>query len=610
MAPACFPRILVGGGGDRSCSRIAILNASRQHRNDHGRSPSGRAVSSLHAPAPDQQSGGRSILPRARLIPTTSAIDGYPSFRENSGPFPWHSRQEPVGFTQGALVLDGGHRIRLGQGAANQVHLVHAELPEVAAHQRRVDGARGLALQHPAQRLRPMGVDQRVGALVGAEDRTEELATHPQPSVETSYSGRSHLQSCFNVSEMAVASLSAATSELAALTGGAQVALDRSLTDQWFDMTVRPIGWTIPETWDPIAGDYRARNGWIRLHTNVPRHREASLSVPRVDADRERGAEAAARWDRFDLENAVIADGGCAAAMLSLDEWAAHPQGRSVATEPLIAWDQISIASPLPLPVDRLAALRVLDLARVLARPVATRFLAGFGAQVLRVDPPGREEKGLEPEVTLGKSCAGLDLHTPADRTRFEELLRTASVLVHGYRPGALEVLGHGVDARRALNPALVDVTLSAYGGSGPWAGRRGFDSLVQMSSGLAAEGMRRGNAGKPVPLPVQALNHATGYLIATAVLHALRLRQASGRVMQARLSLARTAALLVSGGFASPQHARSAPGPDELLDEILEDTHRGPAYRVAFPVKIDGRGPVWRHAAGPFRSGPALWPG
>ena len=428
------------------------------------------------------------------------------------------------------------------------------------------------------------------------------LETDLRPSGETVYSGRGYLKSCFNVSELATAALSAAARELAALVGGRRVKLDRTLTDRWFDMTLRPIGWTIPEAWDPIAGDYLARNGWIRLHTNVPRHREASLRVLGVNADRQMVAEAVAGWDSFELEGAVVAAGGCAAAMLSLGEWAAHPQGRAVATEPLIAWESTGHTAPPPKLTDRLAGLRVLDLTRVLSGPVATRFLAGFGAQVLRIDPPGWEEQGLEPEVTLGKSCAGLDLRNPADRTRFEALLRTASVLVHGYRPCALDALGYGDRTRRALNPALIDVSLSAYGWSGPWARRRGFDSLVQMSSGLAAEGMRRSKSDRPVPLPVQALDHSTGYLIAASVLRAVRVRQATGNVMRARLSLARTAALLVSGGFAPPHCIHAAPNEDDLLDATIEHTHWGPARRVAFPVEIDGRGPVWRHAAGPFR--------
>ncbi len=291
------------------------------------------------------------------------------------------------------------------------------------------------------------------------------------------------------------------------------------------------------------------------------------MRVLGVNADRQMVAEAVAGWDSFELESAVIAAGGCAAAMLSPTEWAALPQGRAVASEPLIAWELTGHAAPPPQLNNRLAGLRVLDLTRVLSSPVATRYLAGFGAQVLRIDPPGWAEQGLQPEVTLGKTCAELDLRNRADRTRFEALLRTASVLVHGNRPGALDVLGYGNKARHALNPELIDVSLSAYGWSGPWAGRRRFDSVVQMSSGLAAEGMQRSKSDRPVPLPVQALDHSTGYLVAASVLRALRVRQATGKVMRARLSLTRTAALLISGGHTSPHRTHAAPTADDLSD-------------------------------------------
>jgi crotonobetainyl-CoA:carnitine CoA-transferase CaiB-like acyl-CoA transferase len=90
--------------------------------------------------------------------------------------------------------------------------------------------------------------------------------------------------------------------------------------------------------------------------------------------------------------------------------------------------------------------------------------------------------------------------------------VRQADVMVHGYRADALERLGLGGPAART-EPGLVDVALDAYGWSGPWSSRRGFDSLVQMSSGIAEAGMRAAGSDKPVPLPVQALDHATGYL-------------------------------------------------------------------------------------------------
>ena len=148
--------------------------------------------------------------------------------------------------------------------------------------------------------------------------------------------------------------------------------------------------------------------------------------------------------------------------------------------------------------------------------------------------------------MTLGKRCARLDLRQPADRARFERLISEADLFIHGYRPEALGALGYGEDIRHALNPRLVDVRLDAYGWSGPWRNRRGFDSLIQMSTGIAAAGRAWRGTDKPVSLPVQALDHATGYLMAAAAVRGLALRLSEGQATSASLSLARTAALLM----------------------------------------------------------------
>lgn len=440
-------------------------------------------------------------------------------------------------------------------------------------------------------------------------DETIANALDPRASPEIGIDvvGEVRLPGIFDVSGLALAATLAAGRELARLTGAARIHVDRGLVEDWFGITIRPIGWTLPDAWDPVAGNYRARDGWIRLHTNVPAHLSATLSVLGVAAERAAVARAVEGWERHDLEDAVVRAGGVAAAMRSLDDWAAHPQGRAVAAEPLVAWSTRD-GDPRDLPALRgdLDGLRVLDLTRVLAGPVATRFLAGFGARVLRVDPPDWREDGLAPETTLGKACCGLDLRREEDRARFEALAAQAHVLVHGYRPDALARLGYDEAARRALNPGLIDVALCAYGWTGPWSGRRGFDTVVQMNAGLAHEAMVRTGADGPVPLPVQALDHATGYLMAASVLRALRALREEGCVSSARLSLARTAALLVSGGIADP-----GPRPPRTRDPetFAEETAWGPARRVAFPLRIDGRAPIWRRPAAPFRSAPAEWP-
>lgn len=415
------------------------------------------------------------------------------------------------------------------------------------------------------------------------------------------FEGTGGLPSAFAVTDVASAVIAAAGLSIAKLSGEASgraptVVVDRRLSSMWFLASIRPIDWQLPAPWDPIAGDYLARDGWIRLHTNAPHHRAAVERALRTSGDKEAIARAVATWGKTDLENAVIDAGGCAAEMRSIAEWAEHPQGRAIGNEPLVHSVRTSAAATRDRLLDAarpLEGVRVLDLTRVLAGPVAGRFLAGYGADVLRIDPPGWDEPAIEPEVTLGKRCARLDLRTTADRLVFERLLSDADILLHGYRPGALEGLGYNRDARRTLSPGLVDVSLDAYGWSGPWAGRRGFDSLVQMSTGIADHGMQHRRAGKPVPLPVQALDHATGYLMAAAAVCAIVQRLTEGVGSETRLSLARTASLLIDHPV---EFEVAALAPETNLDRSpdIESTSWGRAQRIRPPLRIEGAPIRW----------------
>ncbi|MDP4024548.1 CoA transferase [Methylobacterium sp. NEAU 140] len=426
-------------------------------------------------------------------------------------------------------------------------------------------------------------------------------------------SGDGALSSAFAVTDLAAGSIAAAGLALAEVAGveavaGAEatVQVDRRLASFWFATSVRPEGWSVPPPWDPVAGDYRARDGWIRLHTNAPRHRAAAERVLGPQVDRDGMARAVAGWETGALEGAILAEGGAAAEMRDGPAWAAHPQGRAVAAEPLVTFDAEPSRGPVPresCPGRPLAGLRVLDLTRVLAGPVASRFLAGYGADVLRIDPPDWDEPALAPEVTVGKACARLDLRTPEDRATFERLLAGADVLLHGYRPGALEGLGYGAAERRRIAPGLIDVGLDAYGWTGPWARRRGFDSLVQMSTGIAAAGQAWREAVRPVPLPVQALDHATGYIAAAAALRLLA-RRTSG---DARLSLARTAALLAAAG---PAAAAEPPAPETAADlaQAVEATAWGPARRLRPPLSVAGAAMRWDRPARRLGSDAPAW--
>jgi len=423
------------------------------------------------------------------------------------------------------------------------------------------------------------------------------------------------LPSIFAVSDFATAAIAAAGLALAewseTRSGTApDVRVDRRLASLWFGFSIAPQGWALPPVWDPVAGDYPCADGWIRLHTNAPHHLKAALAVLATGPVREAVAAVVATWRGDELEAAIVASGGCAAVMRSPRDWAEHPQGRSVLAEPLMRMETGAGAAAFAPGFDALRPLngiKVLDLTRVLAGPVATRFLASFGADVLRIDPLTWDEPGVVPEVALGKRCARLDLKSDAGCERFKALLAEADVLVHGYRPDALEALGLGADVRSAVRPGLIDVSQDAYGWTGPWANRRGFDSLVQMSSGIAAAGMASAGADRPVPLPVQALDQGTGYLLAAAAVRGLTLRQTQAAGSRWRTSLARIGGFLAAcpQGPAAPQIGK--PEPSDYSDDI-EQTAWGPALRLHAPLMLGDAEMGWARPAGELGSSPAAW--
>ena len=431
------------------------------------------------------------------------------------------------------------------------------------------------------------------------------------------------LASAFPVSDLAQASLAAAGTALARLIapGAAvpapEVEVDRDLANAWFASSVRPADDSPPPgVWDPLAGDYRTADGWIRLHTNAPHHRAAALEVLGNPLDRDGVARAVHGWAAAALEAAVVGAGGAAACLHPAAEWQVHPVGRAVRCEPLIAMTPGAEAPPPAHPPTRvdpavpLGGVRVLDLTRIIAGPVATRTLAGWGAEVLRIDPPGWSEGVGLADLLPGKRCAVLDLRSTPGRATFEALLARADVLVHGLRADALDRLGIDAATRRSRNPGLIDVGLNAYGWSGPWRTRRGFDSLVQMSSGIAAAGALWAGRTVPTPLPVQALDHATGYLLAAAALTGLRLRREQGCGSTWRLSLARTAQLLLDHVGDVDRDGAPSPTPDVWArpDVVLELGGWGPLRRLPSPVRVGGLSWRWSSPAGRLGGDRASW--
>jgi len=415
------------------------------------------------------------------------------------------------------------------------------------------------------------------------------------------------LSSIFRVGDLAAASVGAASSAAAAwweLRGGprASVSLDLGHAELAFlSERVFKIAGNELELWADLSGDYRTRDGWVRLHCNFPAHREAAVRALGGASDRDAVAAACLERGSLDVESAVLGEGGAAAALRPRDEWAAFPHG------PLIGLEKLSEGPPVhPEAASRpLEGVRVLDLTRVIAGPVSTRMLAAYGADVLRVGAAHVPEvPGLVLDMGFGKRSCHLDLRTEDGREALRGLVATADVMVQGYRPGALSSLGFGPEQLREINPSLVSVDVSAYEPGSPWYPRRGFDSLVQLATGLAYEGMTAAGADRPVPLPAQALDHATGYLAAFAAIAGLIRRATEGGSWHARVSLAGTARWLDSLGRQDP--APAVEPPDDVIAAL--DSPHGVLTFVLPPGIVSGHAPRWDSPPPVNGSSPPVW--
>jgi len=372
----------------------------------------------------------------------------------------------------------------------------------------------------------------------------------PGPALATealSFSGTASFASCFDVDS---AALSAAA--LANLVNG-DTEVDRDRVAALFAGRILVDGEPLP-TWAELSGTYRTSTGGsIQFHCNFPHHAAGVVERLGCAPDRDSVQEAVLGWDPDELEATLIADGMIAARMRTLAEWDAHPHARATAHLPLITVERIGDGEPRP--AER--RLRTLDCSRVLAGPVAGLTMAAHGADVLRIGAAHLPSVELCVLATgFGKRNTDLDLRTADGSATFGELLDGADVWIDGYRPGALA--GHGFPAERAA-PGSIVVQVNAFDGPGdlapgsasPWAGRRGFDSIIQTTTGIAAEGMARSGRDVPTPLPVQANDFCTGLLAAFAARRLIDHQAEVGGTWLARLSLLRTRNWLV--GLAPP---------------------------------------------------------
>ncbi|CAN5299048.1 CoA transferase [soil metagenome] len=375
------------------------------------------------------------------------------------------------------------------------------------------------------------------------------------------------LPSSFPVATVAQASLAAAAlaaAEVGHLRDGGQarqrvsVDLVHAALDccAWFTLDGQA-----PVIWDKLSGLYRcggaANPGWVRIHANFAHHRDGALRVlglpPGPDTERNQVTEALKAWDAVDFETAAVAAGVVCTAVRSFDEWDRLPQASTLAGKLPISIERIDGSDHhAPLSWPSLAAqarpldgLRVLDLTRILAGPVAGRTLAAYGADVMLVNSPNLPNIESIADTSRGKRSVHVDLKTESGRDTLRMLASQANVFMQGYRPGALAGLDFGPDAVARLRPGIVYLTLSAYGHEGPWAARRGYDSLVQTANGYNVAEAEAFSADAPKALPIQVLDYTAGFLLAFGASVALHRQATLGGSWHVRVSLAGVATWL-----------------------------------------------------------------
>lgn len=427
------------------------------------------------------------------------------------------------------------------------------------------------------------------------------------------------LPSSFAVGTLAqatIAAVAAAAADLWTRRGGRRqnIAVDMShaalefRSESFFSTNGEPPG----KIWDAIAGTYRCGDGrWVRLHTNFPHHRDGILDLLDCTYDRESVQAALDRWDAPAFEEAAAARGLVATMMRSPAEWLATPQGQALAGQPLIGFERLDDAPPQPLPpADRpLGGLKVLDLTRIVAGPVGCKAMAAHGATVMRIAAPKLPFiPAAVKDYGRGKLSAFADFATQDGRAALTDLAKQADVFVQAYRPGAVAARGFSPEDLAALRPGIVYVSLCAYGYAGPWAGRRGFDSLVQTASGINHAEAEAAGSDQPKALPCQALDHASGYLMALGTVAGLKRRAEEGGSWHVRVSLARTGRWLqslgrVTGGLDCPE---PKPG-DDLFEE--SDSGFGRLRAVRHAAQLSETPARWERPSMPLGSHPPRWP-
>jgi crotonobetainyl-CoA:carnitine CoA-transferase CaiB-like acyl-CoA transferase len=263
-----------------------------------------------------------------------------------------------------------------------------------------------------------------------------------------------------------------------------------------------------------------------------------------------------------------------------------------------------------------LSGIRVLDLTRVIAGPTCARTLAEHGADVLKITGAHLPSLGRqEYDTGHGKLSAHLDLREAKDTEILRGLVRGADVFSQGYRPGTLAGRGFSPEALAKIRPGIVAVSLCAFSHVGPWASRRGFDTVIQTVSGITSRQGELFPGAEPGPqfYPVSAIDFLTGYLMAFGAMVALGRRAREGGSWLVRISLAQVGRWLVQRGQVPEAELKGVPQdftPAELERwSMTSNTPDGRLQHLGPVLRLSETPPRWARPTVPLGYHQPVWP-
>ena len=252
----------------------------------------------------------------------------------------------------------------------------------------------------------------------------------------------------------------------------------------------------------------------------------------------------------------------------------------------------------------------------MLAGPTCARTLAEHGADVMKISashlPSSRSQ---EYDTGHGKLSTFLDLREAGDVATLRGLVSKADVFSQGYRPGTLAARGLSPEDLAKLRPGIVYVSLSAFGRVGPWAERRGFDTVVQTVSGITDRQGQLFPGAEPGPqfYPVSAIDYLTGYLMAFGAMLALGRRAREGGSWLVRISLAQVGRWLVEQGQVSESALRDVAAEFDAGEikgwSTASDVPDGRLEHLAPTVQLSETQPYWARPTVPLGYHDPVWP-